>query len=274
MARLERVHGFVRRLHDKELPDSSISVSYSFAHVLYQHAIDENLAPSRKAALSLAAGEAVLLRHRASPSSAASRLAMLFEAAHDFERAADFFILAAVNAAAFYANEEALNLSRRAIANAEKLHGLCVSRTRGRGGFTDGAAPNGAVPFPGRGSRFRGGGTGGRRSRRCRGSGERDLRRRLGTVLPKKDGCHARSCRPRARDREGGRSGTGHRHGRSGIGNGADVRRGDRRGTAPLQPVHPGTDPVAHLRRTRWRPSRSPVCFTPGSSTTNPLIAL
>src|SRR5207237_1535622 len=54
LVRLERVHGFVRRLHDKELPDSSISVSYSFAHVLYQHAIDENLAPSRKAALSLA----------------------------------------------------------------------------------------------------------------------------------------------------------------------------------------------------------------------------
>ena len=129
LIRLERVHGFVRRLHEKELPDSSISVSYSFAHVLYQHAIDENLAPSRKAALSLAAGEAVLLRHRASPSNAASRLAMLFEAAHDFARAADFFILAAINAAAFYANEEALNLSRRAIANAEKLQGsACHAR--------------------------------------------------------------------------------------------------------------------------------------------------
>jgi DNA-binding winged helix-turn-helix (wHTH) protein/tetratricopeptide (TPR) repeat protein len=129
LVRLERVHGFVRRLHEKELPDSSISVSYSFAHVLYHHAIAENVSPSRKIALSLAAGEAVLLRHRTSPSSAASRLGMLFEAAHDFERAADFFILAAVNAAAIYANEEALNLTRRAITNAERLRGsACHSR--------------------------------------------------------------------------------------------------------------------------------------------------
>jgi DNA-binding winged helix-turn-helix (wHTH) protein/tetratricopeptide (TPR) repeat protein len=129
LARLERVHGFVRRLHDKELPDCSISVSYSFAHVLYQHAIDESLAPSRRMALSLAAGEAVLARYRASPSNAASRLGMLFEAAHDFERAANFFLLAAVNAAAIYANEEALNLSRRSIANAEKLQGsACHAR--------------------------------------------------------------------------------------------------------------------------------------------------
>src|SRR5262249_25095792 len=99
------------------------------AHFLYLRAIGERLAPSRKAALSKASAEALLARHQPSPLPVASRLAMLFEAGRDFARAADFFIAAAGNAARLYANEEAVNLSRRAIANAQKLHGSeCHSR--------------------------------------------------------------------------------------------------------------------------------------------------
>jgi len=129
LLRLDRVHAFVRRLQEKEFPDASISVSYSFAHVLYQHAIDGMLTPSRKAVLSKAAGEALLFRHREHATPVAARLAMLFEAARDFEQAADFFIAAAANAARLYANEEAVSLSRRAIANAEKLQGnACHTR--------------------------------------------------------------------------------------------------------------------------------------------------
>ncbi|HYM12884.1 MAG TPA: AAA family ATPase, partial [Bryobacterales bacterium] len=129
LQRLERVHAFVRRLHEKEFPDSTLSLSYAFAHVLYQHAIEEALTPSRKAALSKAAAEALLARYRTSPSSVASRLAMLFEAGRDYERAADFFIAAAANATRLYANEEAVSLSRKAITNAQKLDGsACHSR--------------------------------------------------------------------------------------------------------------------------------------------------
>jgi len=123
LRRLDRVHAFVRRLHDKELPDGSISVSYSFAHVLYQHAIEETLTPSRKASLSKSTAQALLVRHKGHSDSVASRLAVLFEAARDFEQAADYFIIAAANAARLYANEEAVLLSRRAVANAEKLEG-------------------------------------------------------------------------------------------------------------------------------------------------------
>jgi predicted ATPase len=129
LRRLDQVHAFVRRLHEKEFPDSSLSVAYAFAHVLYQHAIDETLTPSRRAALSKAAADALLARHLSSPATVASRLAMLFEAGRDFERAADFFIVAAANAARLYANEEAVSLSRRAIGNAERLGGsACSSR--------------------------------------------------------------------------------------------------------------------------------------------------
>jgi DNA-binding winged helix-turn-helix (wHTH) protein/tetratricopeptide (TPR) repeat protein len=123
LARLDRVHGLVRRLHERELPDSSISVVYGFAHALYRHSIEETLTPSRKAQLSRSAGEALLSRHGADSPALASRLAMLFETARDFERAADFFLLAAAHAARLYANEEALRMARRAIVNAEALEG-------------------------------------------------------------------------------------------------------------------------------------------------------
>ena len=121
---LERVHGFVRLAQERELPDSSVSLTYSFAHVLYQHAIVEALTPSRRAELSRRAAESLRRRHGDTASTVASQLALLFEVARDFEQAADFFLVAAANAAALFANEEAVGLSRRAIACAEKLDGL------------------------------------------------------------------------------------------------------------------------------------------------------
>jgi tetratricopeptide (TPR) repeat protein len=54
----------------------------------------------------------------------ASNLALLFESAREFERAADYFIQASANAARLFANEEAVGLSKRAIANAERLSGV------------------------------------------------------------------------------------------------------------------------------------------------------
>ena len=53
----------------------------------------------------------------------ASELALLFEAARDSARAADYFVLAAQNAARVYANQEAVVLLGRALANAENLQG-------------------------------------------------------------------------------------------------------------------------------------------------------
>jgi len=126
---LEHVHAFVRKLHQREFPDFSVSVTYSWAHVLYLHAIEETITPNRMISLSRAAAEALLSRHPQHSGQVAARLGMLFEAGRSFERAADFFISAAANAARLYANEVAVTLSRRAMANAEKLSGsACHSR--------------------------------------------------------------------------------------------------------------------------------------------------
>lgn len=123
LRRLDHAHSLVRYIGERELPDGSLAVRYEFAHSLYQHAIDDTLTPSQKAALSLGSAETLLRRHGMS-SSMASQLALLFEAGRDFGRAADFFVRAAANAARLFANEEAVNLSRRAIVNADKLQGL------------------------------------------------------------------------------------------------------------------------------------------------------
>src|SRR5262249_55417253 len=101
----------------------SLAVRYAFSHSLYQHAIDDTLTPSQRTVLSKKAAEALLRRYGASASSVASQVAFLFEAGRDFERAADFFVIAAGNAARLFANEEEVRLSRRAIVNADKLQG-------------------------------------------------------------------------------------------------------------------------------------------------------
>jgi DNA-binding winged helix-turn-helix (wHTH) protein/tetratricopeptide (TPR) repeat protein len=124
LRRLDRAHSLVRYIDEKELPDGSVAVRYAFAHSLYQHAIDDTLTTSQRVALSQAAAEALLRHYGTSSPAVASQLALLFEAGRDFERAADFFVVAAGNAARLFANEEAVHLSRRAIVNADKLQGM------------------------------------------------------------------------------------------------------------------------------------------------------
>jgi DNA-binding winged helix-turn-helix (wHTH) protein/tetratricopeptide (TPR) repeat protein len=123
LRRLDRVHFFVRFIRERELQDGSLSLSYAFAHALYHHGIDETLTPSRRVALSRDAAEAILRRYRDSAALVASQVAFLFETARDFERASDFFLIAAANATRLYANEEGVSLSRRAITAANKLDG-------------------------------------------------------------------------------------------------------------------------------------------------------
>src|SRR5579864_819826 len=120
---LERVHAFVRRLQEREFPDATLTLRYRFVHVLYQNALYALLTPARKTSLSIAIAEALLGYYGEQSAAAATELAWLFEAGRDFARAADFFVVAAQNAARVYANQEGVLLLGRALANAEKLRG-------------------------------------------------------------------------------------------------------------------------------------------------------
>jgi tetratricopeptide (TPR) repeat protein len=120
---LERVHLFVRKIGEQEFPDSQLTLRFVFVHALYQNALYAALAPTRRTSLSAAVAGALQAFYGERSAEIASTLAFLFEAARDFARAADYFLQASQNSARVFANHEAISLSRRALANAEKLRG-------------------------------------------------------------------------------------------------------------------------------------------------------
>jgi len=120
---LDRTSGFIRLIDERILPDSTLTLEYRFAHVLYQNALYEALTPTRKTAVSLALAEALLKAYGEKSGEVASRLALLFDAGRDFARASDFFLLASQNAGRMYAAQQAIALARQAIRSAERLAG-------------------------------------------------------------------------------------------------------------------------------------------------------
>jgi len=120
---LERVHLFVRKIGEHEFPDSQLTLRCVFVHALYQNALYATLAPARRTSLSAAVAGTLQSLYGERSGEIASTLAFLFEGARDFVRAADYFMAASQNSARVFANHEAISLSRRAIANAEKLRG-------------------------------------------------------------------------------------------------------------------------------------------------------
>jgi tetratricopeptide (TPR) repeat protein len=123
LADLGRRHRLVQSLEEKEHPDGTLTQRYGFVHVLYQNALYAALPARRKATWSAAVAEALLAFWGQESGRVAVDLAYLFEAARQFDRAADHFLLAARHAASLYANEEAALLAGRAISCARKLRG-------------------------------------------------------------------------------------------------------------------------------------------------------
>lgn len=120
---LDRVYTLVRPLCEHEFPDNTLTVRYTFVHALYQNSLYATLTPARRARASAAVAAALVEFHGEQKTAIASELALLFEAARDFAQASDQFKIAARNAAALYAVQEAVELTQKAIANAERLQG-------------------------------------------------------------------------------------------------------------------------------------------------------
>lgn len=112
---LNRIHYFVRPLGEKEFPDRTLTLRYRFVHVLYQNALYGTLMPTRRASLSASIAEALRAHYREQEAAVASRLAVLYEAGRDFERAAQYFLIAAQHAAEVFANHEVVTLARRGL---------------------------------------------------------------------------------------------------------------------------------------------------------------
>lgn len=118
---LDRVHALVRFTEEREFPDHTLTLRYRFVHALYQEALDTLLRPTRRASLSAAVANALLARYGEKHAEASAELALLWEAARDFDQAVDYYLLAAQNAVRVFANQEAVTLLRRGLALLDSL---------------------------------------------------------------------------------------------------------------------------------------------------------
>ncbi|HEY3394222.1 MAG TPA: protein kinase [Lacipirellulaceae bacterium] len=118
---LERVHVLIRRIREQAFSDGTLTLRYGFVHVLYQNALYAALQPTRKAAWSAAAAHALVSHYGEKSAGLAAELAMLFEAGRDYERAIDYYLLAAQNAARIFAHHEAVAMVRRGLTQLEML---------------------------------------------------------------------------------------------------------------------------------------------------------
>ncbi|HEU0176376.1 MAG TPA: AAA family ATPase [Blastocatellia bacterium] len=118
---LDEIHAFVRFVGEHELPDKTLTLRYRFVHGLYQNILYASLKPTRRAALSETTAAALLGFYNEKSHPIAADLALLFKAARKFSRAADYFLLAAQNAANVFAYQEAIELSRRGLESLKSL---------------------------------------------------------------------------------------------------------------------------------------------------------
>lgn len=113
--KLQRVHGLVQALVVNELPSGTRASHYRFVHILYYRSFYDAIQPARKEQWSAAAAQALVEFYRDHVDDISAQIAFLFEAAHDYPRAARYFSLAAQNAGKLFAYPEAVLLARRGL---------------------------------------------------------------------------------------------------------------------------------------------------------------
>lgn len=118
---LSRVHGFVKRVSEEDLPDGTLTLRCRFVHVLYQNALYSSLAPTRRTALSLSLAHALESFYGDKRVCIAPQLGFLYETAREPGSASDYFLLAAQNAQRIFANQEAIVLAQRGLALLAKI---------------------------------------------------------------------------------------------------------------------------------------------------------
>jgi predicted ATPase len=126
---LQRRQQLLRAAGTVELPDGRVTTRYGFIHALYQNALYERVAATRRAGLHQRIGEQEEIVYGERAGEIAAELAMHFERGRDFQRAVKYLHQAAENAARRYAYQDAVVLARRGL---ELLQRLPESAERAR----------------------------------------------------------------------------------------------------------------------------------------------
>jgi serine/threonine protein kinase/tetratricopeptide (TPR) repeat protein len=121
LEKLDRTHAFVKLVEEREYPNHTLTLRYRFVHVLYQNALYSSLRPTRKLSLSREVAESIETCYGEDRASAATELADLWEASRQYGRAAEYFTLAAQQAAQISAAREAAALARHGLRMVEML---------------------------------------------------------------------------------------------------------------------------------------------------------
>jgi predicted ATPase len=117
--RVEREHALVRFVEEAESANRQLTLRYQFAHHVYHQAFADSVRATRRVALSRAIAERLVARNCGKCDCAAD-IALLFEAARDNLRAADYFNKAALAAAKLYAHDDTARLAQRGLALLEE----------------------------------------------------------------------------------------------------------------------------------------------------------
>ncbi|HEY7055201.1 MAG TPA: protein kinase, partial [Vicinamibacterales bacterium] len=116
LERIEREHALVRFQEEAEFRGREVTLRYRFAHHVYHQAFAESVRATRRIALSKSIAERLVARTGSELSEGAADIALLFEAARDHLRAAEYFNRAAQAAARLYAHDDTARLARRGLA--------------------------------------------------------------------------------------------------------------------------------------------------------------
>ena len=118
---LEHVHAFVKLVEERQFPDHTLTSRHRFIHVLYQNALYASIKPTRKAQLAAAFAQTLEGHWGSQTKDVANELAVLFETAREYSRAAEYFRIAALGAGELFASREEEALARRGLAVVEHL---------------------------------------------------------------------------------------------------------------------------------------------------------
>ena len=121
LEKLEQIFSFVKVVNEAEFPDRTLTLKYRFVHALYQHSLYTGLRVTRRTSLSAAVARALETFYGKQSTNVANELAVLWETARDYARAADYFLKAATNATQINAHREAIQLARRGIKALQRL---------------------------------------------------------------------------------------------------------------------------------------------------------
>ncbi len=121
LEKLERVFAFVKLISEVEFPNRTLTLKYRFVHVLYQNTLYTNLRATRRTTLSREVAQALEGFYGEQRANVANELALLWEAARDYARAAEYFRLAAQQASQVFATQEAAAQARLGLTMVELL---------------------------------------------------------------------------------------------------------------------------------------------------------